>query len=441
MSKEPFDHIEDRIREAAENSLPAFNGEAWAAMNTLLDKEYERKPRRRIFLLLVSSLTVLMLATVFYFFIRDADSNRHTKNDSEKASPTGKVSNLTNQTDPDLSVTSRGTADETHTNITNQEHQDTPECASRGTTIRKADNTIDTLKKNTGKVFSLSVKRRRQIHTVDIRGSSIQLPLTGTLIDRTDKSTEKITPSNDQKIIEKIIEKEKSPDRLKDSAAVPASVADSQPQAASKEEVKAQQKRRSSHGLYIAGYGGADNNSTGILNNGITTVHAGIGVGYRLNDRISLQTGFYAGKKKYKAGAGDYYVKPGSYLSTVDITQINADCDVFEMPLAVRYDLLRRKNYFLYGMVSSSSYIMKKEYYNYHYIKNGTSTTAGWDYTGNRHLFSVVGISLGYEQKISERFSLLAEPYIKGPLSGIGEGKVKLYSAGLLLGAKFNLFK
>jgi hypothetical protein len=41
-------------------------------------------------------------------------------------------------------------------------------------------------------------------------------------------------------------------------------------------------------------------------------------------------------------------------------------------------------------------------------------------------------LSAGYEKKLSSKIFLTAEPYLNLPLTGIGYGKVKLYSAGIL---------
>ena len=47
MGKKQFDYIEDRIREAAENSEPAFDEYAWTRMEARLDKENNKKPNNR----------------------------------------------------------------------------------------------------------------------------------------------------------------------------------------------------------------------------------------------------------------------------------------------------------------------------------------------------------------------------------------------------------
>jgi hypothetical protein len=76
---------------------------------------------------------------------------------------------------------------------------------------------------------------------------------------------------------------------------------------------------------------------------------------------------------------------------------------------------------------------MKKETYNYFYKHNATGPTYTQKWTlqnENKHLFSVLTFSGGYQRNISNRFFISAEPYIKIPLSGVGFGKVKLNSAG-----------
>jgi len=43
MSKRQYDHIENKIREAAENSEPAFEEQAWDKMEAKLNAEKERR--------------------------------------------------------------------------------------------------------------------------------------------------------------------------------------------------------------------------------------------------------------------------------------------------------------------------------------------------------------------------------------------------------------
>jgi len=53
----------------------------------------------------------------------------------------------------------------------------------------------------------------------------------------------------------------------------------------------------------------------------------------------------------------------------------------------------------------------------------------------------VLDLSAGYEYTLNKRFSLAAEPYVKLPFSGVGAGKIKLNSAGVLFTLTMKPFK
>jgi hypothetical protein len=151
-----------------------------------------------------------------------------------------------------------------------------------------------------------------------------------------------------------------------------------------------------------------------------------------------VQTGFYAGRKKYVAGPDDYNAKD-PYLSTVDITKVTANCLIFEIPVTVRYNFVLRPKTTYYATAGLSSFIMKKEDYNYSYNTNySTNDQVAHSYTGNKNLFSIATLSVGIERKISKAFSIQAEPSINIPIAGVGEGTVKLYSTDIQVGVKYN---
>ena len=80
---------------------------------------------------------------------------------------------------------------------------------------------------------------------------------------------------------------------------------------------------------------------------------------------------------------------------------------------------------------------MKKETYNYSYKSAGGQPyyrTYSFDNI-NKHLFSVLSLSAGYQFNLSPKISFSAEPYIKIPLNGVGYGKVKLKETGVLFTA------
>lgn len=109
---------------------------------------------------------------------------------------------------------------------------------------------------------------------------------------------------------------------------------------------------------------------------------------------------------------------------------LSKDWNVIEVPLALSY-IFRRQSKQAWFV---SSYFMKKETYKYH-SKIAPGQYQDKIYTinnQNEHYLSSFRLSSGYEKKFNKTISLSAEPYLNLPLSGIGFGKVKLNSAGLL---------
>jgi len=65
-----------------------------------------------------------------------------------------------------------------------------------------------------------------------------------------------------------------------------------------------------------------------------------------------------------------------------------------------------------------------------------------WTVTNqNTNLFSILNLSIGYEKQISKQLHIGIEPYYKIPLSGIGQGAIKLSSLGLQLNGRFTFTK
>jgi len=67
--------------------------------------------------------------------------------------------------------------------------------------------------------------------------------------------------------------------------------------------------------------------------------------------------------------------------------------------------------------------------------------TSGWTYDSpwdikkpSQYWFSVVNLSVGFEQKIGRIGNLRLEPYLRIPLKGMGTGSLPIMSAGLNIG-------
>ena len=193
--------------------------------------------------------------------------------------------------------------------------------------------------------------------------------------------------------------------------------------------------------MYVIAVAGAEANGVKLFSADKITGRYGLGLGYNLNKNLSVQAGFYVSNKKYAATGGDYKTKPGSYWNTVDIKSIEANCRVYEIPISLTYNFPAGKKLSVFASAGLSSYIMKKEDYHFYYERYGMPYWADAYYKGNKNLFSVLRVSAGIEKKINNRFSIIASPGVSIPLSGVGDGQVKLYSADISIGLKFYPFQ
>jgi hypothetical protein len=183
---------------------------------------------------------------------------------------------------------------------------------------------------------------------------------------------------------------------------------------------------------------GPDLSSVSFRQPGQVQMQYGIGAGYQLTKRLSVRTGFFAGKKVYDADSTTYKTPYPIH----NLKEVEANCMVYEIPVSVLYHFGAKGKHSWFTSGGISSYIMKKETYGYHY-QNAWGTPQYYQRTyknENTHLFSVIQISAGYNYHLNDRLSFFAEPYVKMPVSGVGVGKVKLNSAGVLFTVGFKPF-
>lgn len=166
-------------------------------------------------------------------------------------------------------------------------------------------------------------------------------------------------------------------------------------------------------------------------------VNAGLMLGYQITKRLSVESGVLYSSKIYTARPQDYHPKqpiPNYYY----LKEVDANCSVIDVPVNLRYDLYRKKQRRIFVSTGLSSFWMKEENYTYkfNWSQPGSNTEV---YNQNRHLFSIWNVSAGYEMPLNNHFSLQAAPFVKLPLSGIGYGRVKLTSTGVLFSLKYGL--
>jgi hypothetical protein len=183
---------------------------------------------------------------------------------------------------------------------------------------------------------------------------------------------------------------------------------------------------------------GLDKSSVGNTNTGKIKTSLGAGIGYKISNRFTIRSGVYIGSKVYVAGSKDYNPPANFWNYYPNLKTIDADCRILEVPLTIDYNFGMKNKHSWFASAGLSSLFMKKEEYNYYFKPPYTSQYIYYSRTienQNKHYLSVLDLSAGYTRKINSHLTLQAEPYYKIALKGVGYGKVKLNSGGVLFSA------
>ncbi len=163
----------------------------------------------------------------------------------------------------------------------------------------------------------------------------------------------------------------------------------------------------------------------------------GAGLSYTIGKHLRLGAGFYVTDKIYAADPTDYHPPADFWTAYPDLTKVDANCRVQEIPVSIAYHFGFRPKHSWFAGVGVSSILMKTEDYTYLYkLPNGQFRGRKWYYENeNEHFLSTLTLSGGYQYKLNKRISFLAEPYLKLPLKGIGFGRIRLNSIGMAVTA------
>ncbi|RYY97719.1 MAG: PorT family protein, partial [Chitinophagaceae bacterium] len=164
-------------------------------------------------------------------------------------------------------------------------------------------------------------------------------------------------------------------------------------------------------------------------------------LGFRFGNRWSVEAGLFSTRKHYYS-RGEYLSNPKVYRpADAEITRVEGDCRMLEIPLSVRYAFGRQRQWFATAGVSS--FLMKKEEYEYEYFYRSTGYTYVYPWTyynATRDWMSVLQLSAGYNVRLKRGFGVRVEPYVQLPLRPAGWGGLPLTSGGLRLGITKDLF-
>ncbi len=463
-----FDDFDNRIKDAADNHHPTYDEKAWDKMEALLDKHMPQpeKKRRRFFFFWLFALLLLGSGAAWLFMEKP-----WKKEESATAvASTGSEKNTNRTVTPGSAASSateneRATTPEKDATTANNTNAD-------GSSVTTATDTDKKIVEPAGAGSLSDQKRFVQPAGIGLNKEAEQLITTNSPGIGKKKKTTKAAPVNDKAIVsvnvpDKIAEpvtmqKKETPsiNTTSDPAAVvsgnkpvskvaPTSVNEEKKPAADQPAIaepnaeapvatepvakKQAAKQKEKSPFFISVSAGPDISAVGTSTLGKTRLLTGAGLGYTFKNRLTVRTGFYMANKVYTASPEQY--KPGVPIPGIQyLTKIDADCKVYEIPLSLSYNFSRSEKQGFFGGAAVSTLIMKKEDYDYVYNYPGqpTYTYRHSVNNENKHLFSILTLSGGYQRKLSNTFSIAAEPYVKIPLSGVGFGNIKLSGTGVL---------
>jgi hypothetical protein len=457
------EEMDKKIRAAAENAAPGYDEKSWQGMEVLLNKHLpEKKKKRRIIFFLLAGLLVTGVTAYFISQKTSSGNNPVVENSSQQKNnqPAGTGIQQKTVTTPPSGNNNTNTPGiteakprpaETNTNgdvpTTAASSLQTPDpnkpvAAATGgnTTITKPaipgnDKASANFNVRNGGVGG---KRQSSINTTVSNAPVASNP--DKPVPAGNETTTQIQPPVATDIVKDVAKTETAKELAetvqKESLIKPADSAITT--TAKKEEpVKKDPAKKSGFfsKFFISFSAGPDLSTVG-TDPGQWQGQYGAGIGYAFSDKWSVRTGFYVARKLYSADSNNYKTVftslPGGVYGPYKLSEIKANCLVYEIPVNVVYSFAKNKKHNWFVSAGISSYIMKTERYDCSYKNNiGQWQNHSYSYKNeNTHLFSVAGISGGYQYNFNKRLFLMAEPYVKVPLTGVGQGKVKLNSIG-----------
>jgi hypothetical protein len=165
-----------------------------------------------------------------------------------------------------------------------------------------------------------------------------------------------------------------------------------------------------------------------------TGYSAGLLAGYNFNKKFAIETGLLWDHKRYQF-EGRHFNTEKLNWPHVYLLDVSGFCNMFEIPLNLRYNISQNTSRTLFATAGVSSYLMKKENYDYSYVRYGAYGYGNREYKNTiNNWLSVAHVSVGIQKKLGTIGDLRVEPYIKLPLHGVGIGSMPLRSAGIYLG-------
>ena len=430
-----------RIREAAENYHPAFDETAWDKMEKMLDEHLPQKKRRRKIFFYLPFLLLLGGLTIFIVWNDKGNYSLETSGISMKDTRSRILIDSTHLPDK---LSNRSISDPLNKQKILQKSKFNLPIIATNTGNRKTNQSLRfSMNSNGNKKHNFKENLRGQPNVLLEQGFIVENNNKNKITINTETGSS-IPTGNDilnNKIIYVITENKTESSKANNHSVV------NEPQIKEQNSVtkstntkfeiikkKTKNTNRFKNNFGVTLSAGPFLSGVNINNTGKINIDYGAGLSYAISKKFRIRTGFYKSKKIYSVEGYDYHFPDGSGGNYDNLLSVDANCNVDEIPFNLYYNFGKKRNHNWFVSAGLSSYLMKKESYEYYY-----KTISGEIYSNdmtiknkNKNLFSVLNLSAGYQHTFNKQFSIMAEPYINLPLSGIGAGKVKLNSGGVL---------
>ena len=443
MQSENFDK---KLKDSLSQRPPGNDKPEWEKMEVMLDKHLpvEKKDRRRIFFILFS---FLLLGGGAFIVWQNTSGNRNeiSSIDPQKQNTVVGENNDQTRTNTDKNIS---TPTDPGTNQTKADGFVEIPTANTSDPIPGQDNEIDAsiskVSKNKKTNNSVAKKTDPSEQTIDELVKNTE-PERSLIEKLTKNETEPTITEKKDPVKEPEVEKTKTENKPDSNRVEEQKEETKETKAVAVEKTNSnKQKNKSSfaNNLFVTVSAGPDFSAVG-GDVGELRLGYGAGIGYQISKKFSVRMGFYAARKVYTADPADYHPPYNFWAYYPNLKNIDANCKVYEIPVTVDYKISSNKKESWFASAGLSSLLMKEETYEYYFKPNSSPNYITYTKTihdQNKHYFSVLNLSGGYTRVLNKNISLQAEPYLKIAMDGVGYGKVKLNSGGLLFSAVIKPF-
>ncbi|MBC7512017.1 MAG: outer membrane beta-barrel protein [Ferruginibacter sp.] len=174
----------------------------------------------------------------------------------------------------------------------------------------------------------------------------------------------------------------------------------------------------------------------------------GLIAGYRISPKIEIRTGVIFSRKYFtaigKSMSFDSAKLNLPYYSSINLEDATGYCRFVEIPVMLYYHFSSKNRTSFYTGAGFSINKMRMENIHYTFLVNSNTIVERTHAASNHEAYGysasiTSNFSFGLNQKISNRWSLAFEPYIKIPLTRVNNNDLKLTTLGVSASVIHNL--